>query len=192
MNRILCWFSCGAASAVATKKTIDYFSDTHEVIPVCCDTRPSEQSDNYRFSADCERWFGKPITYIRNEDYATVDEVFEKTKYMAGVNGARCTTELKKVPRLAFQRPDDIHVFGYTAYEHDRVEKFRAHNPEIRFKWILKDLAGFAFQKCTILDSITTIVRGVLRRQAHGIGIRYELTSLSCSNAGANNLDGWV
>lgn len=147
MNRILCWFSCGAASAVATKKTIDYFGNTHEVLPLCCDTRSSEHPDNYRFSKDCEVWFDRSIIFLRNSDYKDVDEVFEKTRYMAGVAGARCTTELKKLPRLNFQLPDDIHVFGYTAYENKRVEDFRQYNPEIRFKWVLHEL-GLGKQDC--------------------------------------------
>lgn len=135
--RILCWFSCGAASAVATKKTLEYYGGHHDVIPVCCDTRPSEHSDNYRFSADCERWFGKPIVYIRNPQYETVDDVFERTRYMAGVAGARCTTELKKIPRLQFAKPDDTHVFGFTFDERARLRGFVMRNPELTLKWFL-------------------------------------------------------
>jgi hypothetical protein len=138
VNRILCWFSNGAASAVATKKTIEHYPD-HEVIPVCCDTRPSENKDNYRFSADCERWFGIPITFIRSGDYVTVDDVFEKTRYMAGQNGARCTTELKKIPRLKFALPDDKHVFGFTFDERKRVREFTARNPDLFLLWVLVD-----------------------------------------------------
>jgi hypothetical protein len=66
----------------------------------------------------------REVVLIRSEQYATVDEVFEQTRYMAGIAGARCTTELKKRPRLAFQRPDDVHVFGYTLEEAGRIEAF--------------------------------------------------------------------
>lgn len=136
---MLCWFSCGAASAVATKEAIDLYSDSHSVIPVCCDTRPSEHSDNYRFSADCERWFNRPIIYLRSEDYATIDEVFERTRYMAGRFGARCTTEQKKIPRLKYQLPDDVHVWGYTYSEIKRINDFKARNPDIKSIFILRD-----------------------------------------------------
>lgn len=136
-DRMLVWFSCGAPSAVAAKKALEKYAGSHQVLIVNCDTRPSENADNYRFSAECEKWFGVPITYIRNEKYSTVDEVFEKTGYMAGINGARCTTELKKGPRLEFARLDDIHVFGFTTEEHDRAMDFEARNPELRLKWIL-------------------------------------------------------
>lgn len=105
---------------------------------MCCDTRPSERSDNYRFSAEVEKWLGVPITYIRNDKYTTVDDVFDRTGYMSGPKGARCTVELKKKPRFAFQRPDDIHVFGLTADEGKRIKKFTANNPELRLLWILQ------------------------------------------------------
>ena len=47
-------------------------------------------------------------------------DVWDKRSYMAGINGAVCTTEMKVIPRLDFQRPDDVHVFGYTADKKDR------------------------------------------------------------------------
>jgi len=117
--------------------TIQECGDTHEVLPVCCDTRPSEHPDNYRFSKECEAWFGQPVIYLSSDKFDTVDEVFSETRYMSGVAGARCTTELKKAPRLAFQRPDDIHVFGLTFDEKDRVAAFTSRNPELFLKWIL-------------------------------------------------------
>lgn len=145
--RMLCWFSCGAASAVATKRAIEHFGSTHEVVPVCCDTRPSENSDNYRFSSACEEWFGRPIVFISNDQYSTVDEVFEKTGYMSGIKGARCTVDLKKKPRFKFARPDDHHVFGFTADEGKRIREFSERNPELFLNWILRDL-GVTKQDC--------------------------------------------
>lgn len=137
--RILCWFSCGAASAVASKISIEVYSSTYEVVIVNCDTRINEHPDNYRFSQDCERWFGQKITFIKSEEYQTVDEVFEKTKYMSGVRGARCTTELKKLPRHKFAKPDDFHVFGFTFDEHKRLRDFASRNPDLKLKWVLVD-----------------------------------------------------
>jgi len=136
--RILSWFSCGAASAVACKLTIEQYGETHEVVPVSCDTRPSEDTDNYRFSQQCEQWFGRPITFIRNPKYDTVDDVFVRERYMSGQNGARCTTELKKIPRHNFAQPNDIHVFGFTFDEGKRIREFEERNPELRLLWILQ------------------------------------------------------
>lgn len=56
MARTVSWFSCGAASAVATKLV------RPDVIAYC-DTG-SEDGDNARFMADCERWFQQPVTHL--------------------------------------------------------------------------------------------------------------------------------
>lgn len=135
--RMICWFSCGAPSACAAKEAIRKHGDEYEVLVVNCDTRPSEHMDNYRFSREVEEWIGQPIIYIKSDKYQTVDEVFEKTKYMAGVKGARCTTELKKLPRMAFAKPDDVHVFGFTIDEIKRTQEFKARNPDLILKWVL-------------------------------------------------------
>ena len=146
-SRIIAWFSCGAASAVAAKETIRLFP-SREVIPVCCDTRPSEHPDNYRFSAEVEQWLGRKILYIRNSDYEYVDEVFERRRYMSGTNGARCTQELKKLPRLLFARSDDEHVFGFTANEYKtRILPFEQRNPGLRLMHVLYWL-GITKQDC--------------------------------------------
>lgn len=138
MSRVICWFSHGAASAVAAKLAIEEYGPDNVLI-VCCDTRPSEHHDNYRFSIDCELWFGQVITFIQNSDFETIDEVFERTKYMSGQHGARCTTELKRIPRLKFQEADDIHIWGYTAGEIKRINKFKLNNPDMICRWILRE-----------------------------------------------------
>jgi len=112
MTRVISWFSCGAASAVATKLAIEKHGAT--VVPVYCKTG-SEHSDNVRFMADCQEWFGRQIEQISSDKYPDTWAVWEKRKYLAGIDGAPCTTELKIAPRYAFQRPNDVHVFGYTA-----------------------------------------------------------------------------
>lgn len=140
-ERIICWFSCGAASACATKLTLDVFGKDQPVIPVYCDTSKNEHPDNARFIKDCENWFGVPITRITNEKYksGTVEEVFQKKKFMSGFNGATCTGELKKVPRFEFAKPEDIHVFGFTHDEKSRISSFELRNPEMNLLWILRD-----------------------------------------------------
>lgn len=112
MSRVVAWFSSGAASAVMTKLAL---ADDPDVIAVNCDLRESEDEDNERFLQDCARWFNAPIKRISSEEYLTIDEVFEDKKFLASIYGAPCTREMKKVPRLAFQREGDVHLFGYTA-----------------------------------------------------------------------------
>ena len=135
MSRVLVWFSDGAASAVAAKLAIQKYGARVEIVK--CDTTASEHPDNVRFRADVEAWLDQRVTLLRSDDYADVDEVFERTRYMAGIAGARCTTELKKLVRQRYERPDDIHVFGYTADEIKRVTTFEGNNPALACDWIL-------------------------------------------------------
>lgn len=140
MSKSIVWFSCGVASACAAKLMPDA-----EV--VYCDTSRDEHPDNMRFLADVEKWIGRKITIIRSADFATIDEVFEKTKYMAGIAGARCTTELKKIPRLKYAEPDAINAFGFTADELGRIADFRQNNPDMHLTWPLLD-AGLTKALC--------------------------------------------
>ena len=128
MSRTLAWFSAGAASAVATMLTLK--EGPAEI--VYCETG-AEHPDNARFITDCEKWFGQTITRIRSDKYADTWDVFRRGRYLAGVGGAKCTTVLKKAPRLAFQRPTDRHVFGYTADGSDqkRFRAFKQNFPEL-------------------------------------------------------------
>lgn len=121
MSRIVCWFSCGATSAVAAYLTLKHHPDAHIVY---IDTG-SEHLDNARFLLDCQRWYGKEIEIIKSIKYVDVDDVITKRRYLSGVAGATCTGELKKAPRLAYQRPDDVHVFGFHSGEQDRAQRLR-------------------------------------------------------------------
>jgi hypothetical protein len=111
-----------------------------DAVPVYCETG-GEHEDNVRFMAECEKWFGKEIVRLRSQEYQDVWDVWEKTRWLAGINGARCTTELKVVPRLSFQKPTDIHVFGYTAdnSDIDRATRLRENYPELQIKTPLID-----------------------------------------------------
>lgn len=125
--RYLVWYSCGIASAVAAHITL---SEQDDVELAYCDTG-SEHPDNPRFLSDCEQLFDKRITILKSEKYDDIWDVFDKTKYLVGVNGARCTTELKKIVRRNYQSIDDIQVFGYTYDEIARADRLVKQNPEI-------------------------------------------------------------
>ena len=143
--RVVVWFSCGAASAVAAKLAIAKYQE--RAIIVHCDTLASEHPDNRRFFEDVQRWLGREIITIRNSKYATIDDVFEERKYLANIYGAHCTIEMKKVPRFEFQQPDDVHIFGYTAEEQKRIERFEQSNPELFLDWILRE-QGYNKKRC--------------------------------------------
>lgn len=124
MGRTISWYSCGAASAIATKL------EKPDVIAYC-DTG-SEDSDNHRFMLDCEKWFNQKVLILKNKKFTDTWDVWEKRKYISGIKGAPCTRELKINVRLEFQEPDDIHIFGYTA-----------DGPDIgRFKSLLENWPG--------------------------------------------------
>ena len=59
-KRIVCWFSCGAASAVATKLAIKRHGTDN--LYVGYQDTGSEHPDNRRFLKDCEEWFGSRST----------------------------------------------------------------------------------------------------------------------------------
>lgn len=151
--RILCHFSCGAASAVATKITISENKDA-EIVIVYAETG-SEDPDNLRFLKDCEKWFGHPVTRLRNDKYKNTWELWEKKKYIAGINGAPCTKSLKIDVRKAFQRPDDTHIFGYTSDSNDikRANAFREHYPDLN---IVTPLIEKGINKAACLAMIIT------------------------------------
>lgn len=92
-GRHVCHFSCGAASAVAAKLTLAAHPDCLIVNAFILE----EDSDNRRFLADCERWFGRSITVLRDEKYgASTDEVWRRKRFMKGLRGAPCSLELKR------------------------------------------------------------------------------------------------
>lgn len=144
-DRVLAWFSCGDASAVAAKLAVERWGG---LVEVCyCNTLAFEHPDNRRFLADIGVWLGRPITILASQRYADIYDVFRKTRYLVGNKGARCTVELKKVPRKEYQTPFDLHVFGHTVEEKKRAERFRAENFDALVEFPLID-AGYTKDDC--------------------------------------------
>ena len=140
-KRLVFWFSCGAASAVAIKigladkYLIDQFD---EVIIAYCHIK-EEHEDNQRFLNECQEWFGKDITILGHEKYGnSIYNVFEKN-YMRTPAGSPCTRALKKQVRTKFQRDTDVQVFGFTLEEKARAERFEQQNPTLQLEIILID-----------------------------------------------------
>ena len=123
------WFSCGAASAIACALA------EPDVVAYC--ETGSEHDDNERFLRDCERVFGWSVRRLRSEKYADTYDVWESRRYMSGIAGAPCTSELKVKPRLAFQRPGDVHIFGYTAEERSRADALTGNWPDLQCEFPL-------------------------------------------------------
>lgn len=130
--RIVAQFSCGAASAVATKIAIDRWGDRVCVINAFV---ADEDDDNRRFLRDCEQWFGREITVLRDEKYgASAIEVWRRRRFIVNRNGAPCSKTLKRDLLNAWRDPSDAIVLGYTADLRDaaRLDRYiDAHASEI-------------------------------------------------------------
>jgi len=126
---IAVWFSCGAASAVAAKKTIEKYGDTHN-IRIINNPIKEEHPDNQRFLKDVEKWLGLPIEFATNSKFPdqSCKTVWQKRKYMSGIKGAPCTFELKKKARQEWEANNqhDYLVLGFTAEEQHRFNRFKS------------------------------------------------------------------
>lgn len=130
-QRVIAWFSCGATSAVATKLALAKWGDRVVIARIIL---KGEHEDNDRFAADCEAWFGRPITNLSSKKYEDHWQVIAGERYINGPQGAKCSAMLKRKVREDFQEFDDIQVFGFDADEErlqNRAADFRAHHPEI-------------------------------------------------------------
>lgn len=147
-DRLLCSFSCGAASAVATKLAIEQNAGRLPVHVMYLETN-SEHPDNKRFRADCERWFGHPVNGYTSAKYADIWDVFARERYIAGVDGAKCTTVLKKQVADRVERVTDLHVFGFHSSSREKARAIRLWKtqPEIMAWFPLID-AGMTKDDC--------------------------------------------
>lgn len=107
----------------------------------------SEHEDNNRFIAECERWFGQPITILKSSRYKDAMEVCETQRYLSSPNGAPCTSEMKKIPANGAWGLGDVEIFGYTADERHRLERWKRENDERRIECPLID-RGISKNEC--------------------------------------------
>lgn len=135
---IAVWFSCGAASAAALKLTVGRFGK--ERVRAVNNPVAEEHPDNRRFLRDVQEWVGVQIETAPAPKYpsASCVDVWEHRKAMSIIvpgkgSIAPCTDHLKKEARQEWEsenRPD-WHVFGFTADEkarHERFVKFEREN----------------------------------------------------------------
>lgn len=125
MDKIAVWFSCGAASAVAAKLTIERFPDAE--VRVLNTPVPEEHEDNQRFRRDVQDWLGVSIETVVNENprHRSCDDVW-KNNYMSTPSGAKCTQLIKKKSRQQWEakNPGYTPVLGFTLDEQSRHERF--------------------------------------------------------------------
>lgn len=133
--RVVCQFSCGAASAVATKLMLAEFGSQVLIVNAFIE---EEHQDNRRFLADCERWFGCKVTVLKDEKFgASTDEVWRRKRYMKGLQGAPCSKILKRDLLDSIAETDDIHVIGFTSEEEDRAIDLQQFSPNKKWEFPL-------------------------------------------------------
>lgn len=125
-GRVISWFSCGAASAVATKLAIEKYG----TVEIYYTDTGLEHEDNPRFIKDCEKWFDHKVTILKSTEYKDAMEVCEKARYLSSPQGAPCTGAMKKAPANGIWQLGDIEIFGYTADEQHRLKRWQRDNPE--------------------------------------------------------------
>lgn len=129
-SRIVCLFSCGAASAVATKVAI---SEANGLPVVIHNNEVAEEHpDNKRFLRDCEEWFQHPIDSVMNEKYkGSIYEVFTRNRFIMSRAGAPCTKHLKRELRDKQFLDGDRVILGFTSEEENRLDRFIDANPQL-------------------------------------------------------------
>ena len=142
-EKIAVWFSCGAASAIAAKKTIEKYGESHDIVIVNNPVK-EEHIDNRRFLKDVEEWIQHPIIEAINSDFpsCSILDVFEKRNYISGNTGAPCTMLLKKEARYRFEKANKIdwHVLGFTIDEWQRQKKFNTTERPNTIPVLISDL----------------------------------------------------
>lgn len=125
-DTIVVWFSCGAASAVAARMTVDKYPFCN--VRIVNNPIAEEDEDNRRFLKDVERWLDLPIESAINADFpdSSCNTVWKQRKYMAGPQGAPCTMKLKKGARQQWENRNhfDWIVLGFTSEERKRHDRF--------------------------------------------------------------------
>lgn len=182
MGRIVCWFSCGAASAVATKLAIEENAKSANPLSVRVVRVyiKEEHPDNDRFADECQRWFGVPITVLKNDKYdGSIINVFTQRRYIAGVAGAPCTKYLKKEVTNAFLQDGDLQVWGFTSEEQNRLDRIIDANAEFRV-WPILIEKGLMHSDCLSLIERAGIELPVMYKMGY-----HHNNGIGCVKAGA-------
>lgn len=135
---IISWFSCGAASAVATKIALQKYKD----VVIYYIALGGEHEDNSRFICDCEKWFEKDINVVTPDIYKSHWEVIENERTTNTPWGAACTSLLKK--KVRYKLEDEIkswdgQVFGFDVTERKRAKRFAEQYPKSKAIFPLLD-----------------------------------------------------
>lgn len=148
----VCWFSTGISSFVACylAENVDEIIYTHV---------ENQHPDSLRFLEDAERILGREITVLMSEEYGSVDEVIEKSRYINSPYGAPCTRVLKRAVRRRWEVEHPgrhTYIWGFDADEKRRAARVVKAMPDFDHEFPLID-------------------HGVTKEEAHGIAARLGL-----------------
>lgn len=155
------WFSAEVSSFVAA-----YLARPDRVVYIdVADQHP----DSLRFVEDAQRVLGVEIEVIRSDEYAGVDDVIERRRYINGPAGSACTTYLKKRVRQRWERVnltgDDVYVWGYDSSERRRADRIEAASVEAASSFPLIERGITKAESHAICESL-----GVRRPQMYEMG----------------------
>lgn len=179
-GRIVCWFSCGVASATATKLAIDANAKAEKPMPLIVARCwvAEEDADNDRFAADCRKWFGVPIYPMVNTEYeGSIYNVFEDVRFISGPRGAPCTRAAQEGGTGAFPAPRRHPCVGYGSDEAHRWDQLLDANNAIK-TW---DVLGE--RSLTHADCLAIVERaGIRLPDQYGRGFEHN-NCLACVKA---------
>jgi hypothetical protein len=146
---IVVWFSCGIASAVAAKRTIEKYGTKYN-IRLVYNPVIEEHEDNLRFLHDVEKWLNVKVEFATNYKYpnCSAREIWDKKKFMSSPYGAPCTKILKKEARFQWEYSNKYShmVLGFTVEEKRRHERFVMSERENVLPVLIED--GLTRQQC--------------------------------------------
>jgi hypothetical protein len=166
-------FSCGAASAVSL---ILALRQSNDVDAVYADTG-GEHPDNMRFLRDMEKHTGINITIVKGKFDSPLD-VWRKKRFMAGRDGASCTTELKRIPLMPFWTLDREHIMGFDVGEGDRLERIQEREKPIKIRSLLIEKSLSKKDCFAILDDA-----GIALPEMYKLGFR-NANCIGCPKGG--------
>lgn len=118
---VVSWFSAGVSSAIATKISIEKYSDVKIIYTHIDDQHP----DTMRFIKDCESWFDRPIEILQSP-LMNVNNACLKSAFIKSPKGAPCTRLLKIRVRQIWEQDhneDFTYIWGYDYSETERARR---------------------------------------------------------------------
>lgn len=93
-GRVLVWVSCGAASAVAAKLSLEKYGKQNTQF-IYCDVSNDEDEDNQRFLRDLEQWLSIKVQTLKSGESAKLDKTHTCNSCLSGSVSIRVHPWLK-------------------------------------------------------------------------------------------------